>query len=388
MGAWTSSPLPLGDNRIFLKIDDPDSAVVELAEIDGKLTAQRTATAKAMQRSYSPAVPNGDHVYGYTARFLSAVDPESGEMLWRTRAVGDGFVISVDDHLAIIQKTGSLHLGLVSAEGWSEAASLELFGELSWAPPSYLDGSLYVRSHGEIARVDVVRGSPDSIREAALPASLAELAESVAGADDASALVDAFLSDRELPIIDGEEVVFLWRGEAEDVAVAGDMIGMRREEKMHRLEGTDLWWWATETDRRARHTYVFFPDYAPTVDPSHDRIVPSTILGSDMNWNRGEEFQMSWFAMPDWPGNSVAAVEAASSGRLEEIELTLQPSAPEGEEPPEAIQVPTTVWLPPGYDAGEERFPVVYVLNGEAREAGNWQAALDSACTSEPSLPH
>jgi hypothetical protein len=88
---------------------------------------------------------------------------------------------------------------------------------------------------------------------------------------------------------------------------------------------------------------------------------------------------MSWFAMPEWPGNRVAAVEAGSAGRPEEIELTLQPSAPEGEEQPEAMKVPTTVWLPPSYDGSEERYPVVYLLNGEAREVGNWQSALDSA---------
>ncbi len=379
MGALTSGPVPLGDDRIFVKIDDPDARVIEVIETDGKFEAKKGASAKAMVRSYSPVVANGDHVYGYTARFLSAVDPESGEMLWRTRAVGDGFVISVGDHLAIIQKTGSLHLGAASPDGWNEAASLELFDEHAWAPPSYLDGSIYVRSHGEIARVDVVRRPTSVMADVELPKALAGLAKTVVGSDHASRVVDFFLADRELPIVDGNEVTFLWRGEADDVAVAGDMIGMRREEKMHRLEGTDLWWWSTETDPRARFNYLFYPDYEPALDPSHDRVVRSTLLGPDMNFNRGEELELSWVAMPEWPGNSVAAAAPESVGRLHEVELTLQPSANEGEETPEAIQAPTQVWLPPGYDAGDDRYPVVYVINGEAREVGNWQATLDSS---------
>ena len=110
-------------------------------------------------------------------------------------------------------------------------------------------------------------------------------------------------------------MVFVWRGDAEDVAVAGDMIGMRREEPMNRLEGTDLWWWETQLDPHARISYLFYPDLQPTVDPSHDRVVTATILGPDMNWKRDEPVQMSWFAMPEWPGLSAERERTSSQGQ-------------------------------------------------------------------------
>ena len=380
MGNWTSSPLPLGGNRIFLKYEDPSSAVIELSEVDGTLGAFRLNKSRGMTRSYSPAALSGENLYGFTARFLSAVDPTSGDLLWRSRDVGDGFLISVGGHLAVLQKTGSLHFGTASPEAWNETARIDLFDDLAWTPPSYADGSFYVRSLGEIARVDLVRSEADLMAAAGggdLPAPLAELATRIEWSSDPATEIDAFLAERELPLIDGGQVVFLWRGPADDVAIGGDMIGMRREEPMNQLGDTDLWWWETELDTHARISYLFFPDYKPMTDPSHDRIVTATVLGPDMNWRRDEAVQMSWFAMPDWPGAQAETAGSTEVGRLETIEITIQPSAPEGTEAPEPVQVPAHVWLPPGYDEGSKRYPVVYVHSAEARQAGGWPQTLD-----------
>ena len=384
MGAMTQSPIPLGRERVFIKYDDPSSAVIELSEVDGALGAYRVHDSRGMARSYSPATLSGDHVFGFTARFLSAVDPADGKLLWRSRAVGDGFLISIGGQLAILEKTGGLHLGTASPEGWSETASLHLFDDLAWTPPSYSAGALYLRSLGEIARVDLVRTETaiTASTDESLPAALARLAAAIAASGDASGEVDRFLEGRSLPIIDGESVTFLWRGKAKDVAVAGDMIGMRREEPMKRLEGTDLWWWETKLDSRARISYLFYPDLRPTVDPSHDRVVTATILGPDMNWKRDKAVRMSWFAMPEWPGRGAGAASATGGGgRVETIELPIQPSpppnAPEGAKTPEKVNAKVDVWLPPGYDDSGDTYPVIYVLNPEAREEGQWFATLD-----------
>ena len=387
MGSWTSSPLPLGDGRIFVKHEDPSTQIVELAGDAGTRHPRRLVESRGLSRTYSPAAPSGDSLYGFTARFLSALDPASGELLWRTREVGDGFVITIDDHLAIVQKTGTLHLGPASPDGWSETARMALFEDLAWTPPSYADGSIYARSLGEIARVDLVRGAADPGAVAAgaeLPPPLVELAERIGSTNEPGDAVDAFLADRDLPLVDGDQVVFLWRGPAEDVAIAGDMIGMRREEPMRRLEGTELWWWATELDRHARISYMFIPDFEPTTDPSHDRVVTATVLGPDMNWRRGEGARMSWFAMPDWPGHAsggparaVTAERPGGGGRLETVEIEIRPAAAEGAEAAEPVQVPAHVWLPPGYDDGDDRYPVVYVQTPAAREAGAWPRTLD-----------
>lgn len=384
MGAYTASPLLLGNDRILVKAGNDKTVIVEVTSEGGEMTAAIVETSPGMTKSYSPPSSAGDHVFGYTARFLSAVDASSGELLWKSREPGDGFQIVVGDHLAVITKKGTLHLGAASPTGWRETTRLELFKDLAWTPPSYADGSLFIRSLGEIARIDLVRSDIELIAEDAdreLPASLAALATTVADTDDPSSAVDEFLAGKSLPLVKGSEVIFLWRGEAEDLAIAGDMIGMRTEEPMQRLEGTDLWWWATEVDPRARISYLFYVDYEPTVDPTHDRVVESSILGPDMNWRREEGVQMSWFGMPQWPGQRLARKETASAdaekGRLETFDLEAQLPAGEDGEQPDPVTMSVPVWLPPGYAESTDRYPVVYVHHYLAREIGAWPETLD-----------
>ncbi len=376
MGALSASPLPLGGDRILLERDDDGSSLLSVTTDDSDLVATVLQESRGLTKSYSPPATWGGHVYGYTGRHLSALDPETGDILWRSREPGDGFLIAVGGQLAVLTKKGSLHLGEASAEGWRESARLQLFEDhLAWTPPSFAGGSLYLRSLGEIARVDLVRAT-EPARVAAgstLPPELESLAAEVAAADDPPAAVEGFLADRELPLIDGQRVLFLWRGDAGDVAIAGDMIGMRREAPMHRLPGTALWWWQTELDRHARISYVFLADDVPVADPSHPRRETSTVLGPDMNWRRGETLDLSWFAMPEWPGHA----SGPHRGRLERLELQVERPAPEDGEAPPPVTVSAYVWLPPGYDDGEQRYPVIYVHNPFARDDGGWPETLD-----------
>lgn len=368
--AYTSSPLVVGGERVFLKHSLEQSGVFAVGGEEP--SAEPAATTKGMARSYSPPTVWDGVVYGYTARFLSAADAATGELLWRSREPGDGFLAAVGGHLAILTKEGTLHLGPASREGFSETASVELFDDLAWTPPSVAGSSLFVRSLGGLARVDLVRtdGPASGGEDAPIPNLLRALVADLEDAEDRGAVATAFLDGLdEHPLVDGEEVVFFWNGDAEDVAIAGDMIGMRREEPMHRIEGTDMWWYATRLDRHARISYAYIVDDEPRLDPRQRREFPSTLLGPDMNWQRADRLSMSWFAMPEWPG--AVALESFSA----EVEV---PGREEGET--ESRTVRARVWLPPGYaDDAMTRYPVLFVHDdgGEAVEVGEWPATLD-----------
>jgi len=143
---------------------------------------------------------------------------------------------------------------------------------------------------------------------------------------------------------------------------------------MRRLEETDLWWWSTTLDRRARISYLFFVDYAPTPDPGHARRAWSTAIGPDMNWNRGEPMEVSWFAMPEWPGRAAEPAGAPEPrGRLEKVEVVLTPPGEDAEPVTATVQV----WLPPGYDDAARRYPVLFVHDEHARDLGRWTETLD-----------
>ncbi|MEM7480379.1 MAG: PQQ-binding-like beta-propeller repeat protein [Acidobacteriota bacterium] len=381
-GAFSQSPMPIGGDRLLVKHKTEVSEVIQIARDGSDFSAELVRESRGLANSYSPpAVGGREHLYGYTSLFLSAMDPASGDLLWRSREPGDGFLIAVEDHLAVLTKTGSLHLGKASPEGWRGGAEIDLFEDLAWTPPSFADGAVFVRSLGELARVDLVRRERVSTGGRAVdpPAMLQPLLVQLAEAEDPGRAYETFLGERELPLVDGETVTFLWHGEAEDVAIAGDMIGMRREEPMHRAAGTDLWWWTTRLPLQARIRYVLYVNYEPITDPRQPRTTPSTLLGPDMNWNRGEPMPMSWFAMSQWPGLEKAAdaSQGPAKGRLETIELTVQPPTPDDGEAPEPVQVPVQVWLPTGYDASTDRYPVAYIHHRAAMDLGGWRETLD-----------
>lgn len=373
MAAPTSSPIVLGGDRIFFKHGAETSMVVKVARDGDTFTATVEREARALARSYSPPALAGDLLFGYSGRFLSALDPSSGELLWRSRDPGDGFLVAVEDQLVVLTKEGSLHLAPASRDGWSESARLEVFDDVAWTPPAVVGSSLFVRSLGGIARVELVRAADATpIATAAIPALLAPLVAELETATDTAAVLNTFLAGKQLPLVDGDQVIFLWRGPGDDLAIAGDMIGMRREEPMRRVGSTDLWWWATQLDRRARVSYVFLVDNEPAPDPSHTRQVASTVLGPDLNWQRARKLQMSWFAMPEWPGLALPANPAR--GRVDRFELTVpKPGSTTGE----TLPVRLTAWLPPNYDSSTDRLPVVYVHDRNAFEQGRWPETLD-----------
>lgn len=377
MGASSSSPLVLGQDRIFFKHGTETTMVVHVSRAESGFSAAVERELRMLARSYSPPAAAQGLVFGYSGRFLSAVDPATGEMLWRSREPGDGFLVAIEDQLAVLTKEGDLHLGGASRTAWEETARLELFEDLAWTPPAVAGSSLYLRSLGAIARVDLVRTTEVATAAVVpLPAALAPLAEALAKVraegGDAGTSITRFLAGKSLPLVDGDQVTFVYRGRGEDVAVAGDMIGMRREEPMHRLAETDLWWWSATLHPRARISYTFLVDNEAQPDPSHTRRVASTVLGPDLNWQRGAGLTMSWFAMPDWPGNHLP--EGPARGTLERFEVAVaKPGGAAGE----TVPVGLTAWLPPGYGRSSARYPIAYVLDRRALEHGAWRETLD-----------
>lgn len=390
-GPESATPMPIGDDRLFVKHDNERSSVLQIQlQNDETFVAEVLNVNRTMTRSYSPPTVWDGVAYGYTSRFLSALDLETGEELWRSRAPGDGFLSAVEGMLLVATKNdGTVHLAEANRQEWREVFQVELFDDLVWTPPSIHDGAFYVRSLTEMARVDVVRAATRTTNGGGsdLPPELESLQQRIENGRDAQTEVTALLRDLDGPLVDGERVLFLWRGEAEEVGIAGDMFGFRYDEPMQRLEGTDLWWWQSELDRRGRFNYVFFPDYEPALDPRNPRSVESTAMGPDLNHRGAEALQVSWFSMPEWPGlrTNAPPPDQGAAGRLEtfdvEVDVPTRPG-PGGGGASQAVTVPVTVWLPPGYEGGEARYPTVMSLERYAIPIGNWPAALAEAVAS------
>ncbi|MFQ5669091.1 MAG: PQQ-binding-like beta-propeller repeat protein [Acidobacteriota bacterium] len=375
-GALSLVPVPAGDGRLFLAHKDDASTLLHLGQKDGVLAVEPAWESRAIHNSYNVPVYHDGYIYGFSSRILTCVDAATGAMKWRSRQPGDGFLILVDGHLVIITKKGSLHVVKARPEGYQEVAALPLFADLAWSPPSFAGGHIYLRSLGEIARVDIrsragrSAGAPSSGPRAT--GRFAAFLKEAGATADKKALVDRFMASVEtFPLVEGRQVTFLYRGQGQDLAVAGDLFGARQEQPMTRLAGTDLFYYATRLESDARSNYLFIRDYQEMLDPLNPRRTTTTVFGKEMEMSfSGTEMEMSWMAMPNWrPPAYLSAPGPGARGRLEtrELESTVLKA-----------RHTIHVYLPAGYDDGSRRYPAVYVHGGgPAQTRGELPRSLD-----------
>ena len=382
MGGNTIVPVPAGEGRILLMNTHPTSVMLQVTKTDGYEVAELWSGG-SIKSSYVQPVYLDGHLYGMNGKIFTCVDAATGETVWRSREAGDGFPSLVGDHLVIMNKPGTLRVAKATPEGYQEIASLELFDHHSWTAPTYAGGHLYARSMGQLARIDVVSGSasPRGGASVAMATDFGRFLAELDSATDKAAAIDEYLASQEsFPIIeDSGAVHFVYRGEAKDVGIVGDMIGFRREDPMTRVADTDLFYYSSLLEPNAAVGYGFIIDFQ---EPSVDPLNPAP--------HDGPFGEVSWFAMPAWQApNFLGEAEAARRGQLETV--SWESEVREGQ------SRTATVYLPAGYDpAGDRRYPTVYFLAGhEALDQGALKNALDNLIgkTVEPliavfPLPH
>lgn len=372
IGTGSVIPVPAGDGRFLVTNKSDASTMLRVKpNADDVVEVEELWSTNVFRGTYVTPVYHDGHVYGITGRVLTCVEAETGEIKWRSREPGDGFPTLVGDKLVIMTKPGSLHVAEASPEGYTEVAKVELFDEHSWSEIAFAGGHVFARSMENLARVDLVGGGAAVAPAAAIamPAVhgssgftsfLQEV--SAASGDTKGALIDAYLDGRRFPVIEEPDLVhFVYRGEATDVGIVGDMIGFRREDPMTRLDGTDLFYYSTRIEPNAAMTYGFLPDFGDAVaDPLNDRV------------GRGLFGEVSWFAMPAWSApDFVDEADASHQGRIETFEW--ESAVKEG------AARKAEVYLPAGYDGSDARYPVVYFHEGNnALEAGAMKNALDN----------
>ena len=364
MGGETIVPIPAGDDRLLLLNKFESSVMLKVGKKADAYEISELWSSDTIKRTYVQPVIHDGYIYGMTGRIFTCVDAATGERKWRSREPGDGFPTLVGDHIVMMTKPGTLHVIEASPEAYKEVAQIELFDEHSWSEVAFAGGHLFARSMGHLARIDPAQAADGGSDAASWIAStgFGAFLAGLDGAEDKKAAVDAFMAEQKtFPIIEPSAgaVHFVYRGEASDVGIVGDMIGFRREDPMTHVPGTDLFYYSTQLEPDAAVSYGFLPDYGePIADPLNDRA------------NGGLFGEVSWFSMPAWQEGDFFG-EASTKGRLETVEW--ESKIKEG---PRSAQV----YLPAGYDAEDSRrYPVAYIHGGkDALEQGGAQAALDN----------
>lgn len=366
-GADELVPVAAGDGRLFLHHSFDGSQVIAVApgvleSGDEGLIAERLWEERNIRSTYVPAVYHDGHVYGYNLRILVCVDAATGAVMWRSRAPGDGFPMIVDGKLMVLTKDGTLHLARATPDGYEELVSAPIFDALTWTPPSVAYGDVFARSRTEIVRIDLNGAGTRAIAATDLKVArsldpgdgeFGSFIRSLEGADDRAARIDEFFAQpRQYPIHEGDSRVhFVFRGDATDMAITGDMLGTRQDVAMVRVAGTDLYYYTAELIPEARLQYAFLRDGEMITDPLNPLIEPTLVYNAEREHVFGDRpLPMSELRMPRWRMPAYLREPAADTrGSVESIAF----SDRRGE-------FEMHVYLPRGYADSSQRYPVVY----------------------------
>ena len=367
-GSRSMNPVVLEQNRLLLTYKGAKSVLLKLRKKEETILPEELWTSRSIRGTYSIPVSFEGYLYSYSSRFLTCVDAQTGESLWKSRQPGDGFLILVDGHLLILTKKGTLHVARATLKGYHETTSLPLFDALCWSPPGFANGSIYVRSFSEIACVAIVPveqvvSSATTTPGVGADSEFSRFVQQVTTSQDKKTLIDAFMSQtKQFPVIEGDHLVhFVYRGDATDMGITGDLIGFRHEEPMHGIEGTDFFYYSSHVESDAQLNYQFIKDFEKTItDPLNPRKA-LTVFNEEC----------SWFSMPAWVAPAhLSEPEGIARGHIETRELQSEISG--------SLRR-LDVYLPADYDTSIKKYPVGYVHWGDAAQSqGKLPNTLDN----------
>ncbi len=109
--------------------------------------------------------------------------------------------------------------------------------------------------------------------------------------------VDAFLAAREFPLVEGQTVTFVWRGEADRVHLRHWIYGLPSSQPLRRLAGTDLWFLSIDLPPGSRIEYKFEVfsgnSFELAIDPLNPHLATDPIGTNSVVHAAGYE-------IPDW----------------------------------------------------------------------------------------
>lgn len=184
-------------------------------------------------------------------------------------------------------------------------------------------------------------------------------------------LIDRFInSQKQFPVIEGDSLVhIIYRGEARDVALRGDMFDAGDEMTMHHLDGTDFFYASFKFAPEAFLSYQFVKDLDQRLaDPRNPHKI-----GATMQVGETSEIYMPRSGRPQ----HFYEPATGARGRLDTLTFTSE-KIPVGRRNwggERRIQI----YLPPDYDATTKRYPVIYVNDGDNAVAiGKMKNTLDN----------
>jgi outer membrane protein assembly factor BamB len=152
-----ATPVFSGNKVFFTSGYGTGAALLGLTAQGGEVKAQEIYFTRDMKNHHGGVVLVNGTIYGFNDAILTALDFETGKMLWRDRSVGKGSITYADGHLYALSENNVMGLVEASPTGYREKGRFEIpdSGLNSWAHPVVSGGRLYIRNQGSLAAYDI-----------------------------------------------------------------------------------------------------------------------------------------------------------------------------------------------------------------------------------------
>ena len=155
-----ATPIVRG-NRVFVSSDyGTGAALLELTPAGGGIRAKEVYFTRDMRNHHASSVLVGDHLYGFSAAILTAMQFDTGQVAWRDRSVGKGSLVFADDRLYLYSEGGTVALAEANPAAYREHGRFQIrSGNLpTWSHPVVSTGKLFLRDQDVIYAYDVRAG--------------------------------------------------------------------------------------------------------------------------------------------------------------------------------------------------------------------------------------
>jgi outer membrane protein assembly factor BamB len=153
--ANVATPIVDGD-LVFVSSDYGTGCALLRIGRDGR-SVEEVYFNREMKNHHSSSVLIDGTLYGFSSSILTAMELESGKVLWRDRSVGKGSLIYGDGRLYLLSERGTVALAEASPAGYRELGRLQLprGSQPSWSHPILHDGRLILRDQDRLYVFDV-----------------------------------------------------------------------------------------------------------------------------------------------------------------------------------------------------------------------------------------
>ena len=155
-----ATPVWNGKDTLFCSAAyDSGARAVRLTAKNGTTTAEELWYSRKMRILHGNAVRIGDHMYAssgdFGPTFFMGMELATGKVAWRERGFKKATCLSVGGMVIILAADGTLALATATPKGFTLHCKSKVAGEFSWAPPTLVGKTLYVRDRKHIMAIDL-----------------------------------------------------------------------------------------------------------------------------------------------------------------------------------------------------------------------------------------